>query len=52
MATVGKAKYGVKVEYTNSVKTTFWFQTKLARDQKHAQLNWDRSVKTAKRVNR
>lgn len=52
MATVGKAKYGVKVEYTNGAKTTFWFQMEAARDKKHTQLNRDRAVKTAKRVTR
>lgn len=52
MATVGQSKYGVEVEYTNGAKTKFWFQTEAARDKKHAQLNRDKSVKTAKRVSR
>jgi hypothetical protein len=52
MATVDKPRYGVKVTYTNGSGTTFWFQTEAARDRKHAQLNRDKSVKTAKRVSR
>lgn len=50
MATVDKPKYGVAVEYHNGVKTKFWFQTEAARDKKHAQLNRDKSVKTAERI--
>lgn len=50
MATVQKPRYGVKVQYTNGVKTTFWFGTQEARDRKFRQLNSDPKVKTAKRV--
>jgi hypothetical protein len=52
MAMVGKPKFGVKVEYTNKVKTTFWFGTEEARDRKFRDLNRSAQVKTAKRVSR
>lgn len=52
MASVDKPRYGVKVKYTNNVETTLWFRNKVDRDRKHRQLNADKSVKTAKRVER
>jgi hypothetical protein len=52
MASVDKPRYGVKVKYTNNVKTTLWFQTKEARDRKHRELNRDPKVNTATRTER
>jgi hypothetical protein len=52
MASVDKPRYGVKVKYTNGVETTMWRRTEVERDRLHRQLNADKKVKTAKRVNR
>lgn len=52
MATVGAPRWGVKVEYKNGVKTTMWRATEEARDRLHRELNQDKSVHTAKAVER
>jgi hypothetical protein len=52
MATVDKPRFGVEVTYTNGTQTKMWFATEAARDRRHAQLNGDKSVKTARRVKR
>lgn len=52
MASVDKPRYGVKVKYKNGAETTMWKRTQEEQDRLHRRLNADKSVKTAKRVER
>lgn len=52
MASVDKPRYGVKVTYTNGVETTMWRRTRDEQDRLHRKMNRDKSVRTARRVER
>ena len=52
VATVEAPRWGVKVKYKNGIETTMWRATEEARDRLHRELNRDKSVHTAKAVER